>query len=64
MLKRVFAVDVLQCDRCGGRLRILAAIHPPVATRAILGHLDLPTEALPNAPPRCDESVQPFDNPA
>jgi hypothetical protein len=43
---------VLECPRCGGRLRILAAIHPPEATVAILGHLGLPKAALPNAPPR------------
>jgi len=26
LLKRVFAVDVLQCDHCGGRMRILARL--------------------------------------
>ena len=64
LLKRVFAVDVLRCDRCGGRLRILAAIHPPVPTAAILGHLGLPTETLPNAPPRQGEQLRPSDFPA
>ena len=34
LLRRVFAVDVLACPRCGGRMRVLAAIHPPEATRS------------------------------
>src|SRR5260370_40523692 len=29
LMKRVFLVDVLECDRCGGRLKIIAAIHSP-----------------------------------
>jgi hypothetical protein len=41
-MHRVFAIDVLQCDRCGGRMRILAAIHSAKAIRGILECLDLP----------------------
>lgn len=51
LMMRVFALDVLQCQRCGGRLRILAAIHPPETTRKILVHLGLPSRAPPLAPP-------------
>ena len=36
LMKRVFAIDVLQCDRCGGGMRLMAAIHSPDATRKIL----------------------------
>ena len=32
LLRRVFAVDVLECPHCGGRMRLLAAIQPPEAT--------------------------------
>lgn len=35
--------------RCGGRMRLLAAIQPPDATQAILECLDLPTRAPPVA---------------
>jgi hypothetical protein len=42
-MRRVFAVDVLECPRCSGPMRILAAIHPPQVTLAILKCLDLPT---------------------
>jgi hypothetical protein len=50
LMMRVFALDVLECERCGSRLRILAAIHPPDATRKILDHLGLPSRAPPLTP--------------
>jgi hypothetical protein len=50
LMKRVFLVDVLQCERCGGPMKILAAIHPPDATRKILECLGLPSRAPPLAP--------------
>jgi hypothetical protein len=31
LMKRVWDVDVLKCDRCGGRMRILCAIKTPEA---------------------------------
>ena len=48
-MKRVFAVDVLECPRCQGRMRILAAIHSPETARKILDCLGLPTRAPPLA---------------
>lgn len=51
LLRRVFAIDVLECPRCGGRMRLIAAIHPPEATRAILDCLALPSRAPPAASP-------------
>ena len=45
-----FEIDVLQCPRCQGRLRILVTIHPPDATRTILEWLGLPSLAPPLAP--------------
>jgi hypothetical protein len=35
--RRVFAVDVPECPRCGARMRLLAAIHPPAADGGALG---------------------------
>lgn len=49
LMRRVFAIDVLECDRCGGRMRIVAAIHPPEAIRKILDCLGLPSRAPPIA---------------
>ncbi len=54
LLRRVFAVDVLECPDCGGPMRILAAIHPPDATRAILECLGLPSRAPPATARRSD----------
>jgi hypothetical protein len=57
LMKRVFAIDVLECPRCRGPMRILAAIHPPEPTSAILACLGLAVRAPPLAPARCDDVV-------
>ncbi len=49
LMKRVWSLDVLQCDRCGGRMRIVCDNHPPGAVRSILVCLGLPTRAPPIA---------------
>jgi hypothetical protein len=38
-MHRAFAIDVLACPHCGGRLRLIATLHDPVVIRKILGHL-------------------------
>ena len=50
LMRRVFAVDVLECPKCGGKMKILATIHPPEATTAILESLALSPRAPPMAP--------------
>ena len=50
LMKRVFAIDVLQCDRCGGAMRLMATIHSPEAKRKILDCLGLPSRPPPMAP--------------
>jgi hypothetical protein len=35
-MRRAFAIDVLACPRCGGRLRMVGAVEDPVAIREIL----------------------------
>jgi hypothetical protein len=52
LLRRVFAVDALVYPNCGGRMRILAAIHPPESAGAILDCLGLPSRPPPLDPPR------------
>jgi hypothetical protein len=52
LLHRVFASDVLVCPKCSGPMRIIATIHPPDATRAILTCLGLPARAPPLTPAR------------
>jgi hypothetical protein len=50
LLRRIFSVDILACPRCGGRMRIIAAINPPDAIRKILHCLGLPSRPPPIAP--------------
>jgi hypothetical protein len=54
LMQRVFALDVLECSRCHGRMRLVAAIHPPEAATAILECLGLPARAPPPEPARPD----------
>ncbi len=58
LMKRVFLVDVLQCEHCGGRMKILAAIRPPTATVRMLACLGLPSRAPPLAPAASDTNCQ------
>ncbi len=46
LLHRTYAVDVLRCGRCGGRLRLLAAITEKATAKKILAHLGLPAEPI------------------
>jgi hypothetical protein len=52
LMRRTFAIDVLACDQCGGRLRLIATIESPAAIRAILEHLGLPSEPPALTPAR------------
>jgi hypothetical protein len=56
LLRRVFAVDVLACPLCEGRMTIVAFITDPIVARRILEHL-----SLPSAPPPPDPARPPPD---
>src|SRR5262245_7884876 len=47
LLKRVFDIDVEHCPKCGGALKIIAAIEDPPVIVKILRHLGLPSRAPP-----------------
>jgi len=56
-MRRVFALDVLACAGCGGRLRFLATIEDPPVVTKILAHLGWSTEGpalMPARPPPPD----------
>jgi hypothetical protein len=61
LLRRVFAIEVLTCDRCGGKRRLVALIDKDAAIQKILAHLGLPTqppaEWPARAPPRAADCV-------
>ena len=37
-LKRVFGIEIEQCARCGGRLKVIASIEEPELIERILAH--------------------------
>ena len=41
LMHRAFAIDVLACPHCGGRLRLIATLHDPAVIRKLLAHLAL-----------------------
>jgi hypothetical protein len=41
LMHRAFAIDVLACPHCGGRLRLIGTLHDPAAIRRILAHLGM-----------------------
>src|SRR5208282_1956534 len=49
LLRRSFSVDVLECPKCHGRLRVVAVVTEREPVQRILAHLGLPTEPPPVA---------------
>jgi hypothetical protein len=45
LLRRSFQVDVLECPKCHGRLRVVAVITERASLRRILTHLGIPTDS-------------------
>ena len=41
LMHRAFAIDVLACPNCGGRLRLIATLHDPVVILKLLAHLGM-----------------------
>jgi Putative transposase/Transposase zinc-binding domain len=50
LLHRVFAIEVLECDRCAGPRRILGTVTEPHAVRRLLAALGLAPEPPPGRP--------------
>ena len=49
LMKRVFLVDVLQCENCGGPMKMIAAIDRPELIEKILRYVGLISHAPPSA---------------
>jgi hypothetical protein len=41
LMHRAFALDVLACPQCGGRLRLIATLHDSAVIRKLLAHLGM-----------------------
>ncbi len=52
LMRRSFGLEVLDCPRCGGRLRLIALIEDTSVIERLLRHLGLPTEIPEACPPR------------
>jgi hypothetical protein len=50
LLRRVFAIEILVCERCGGPRRILGAVTEPHAVRRLLAALGLAPQPPPGRP--------------
>ena len=51
LMRRAFALDVLACSACGGRLRLMGLIFDPHTVRAILDSAGAPATLADRAPP-------------
>jgi hypothetical protein len=58
LLARVFNIDVGTCSKCGGKMKIIAAIEDPKVIRKILEHMGLETKPPPQHPARGPPKVQ------
>jgi len=58
LMRRGLDIDVLDCPRCGGRLRFIAAILEPAVVRRILDHLGLPSEPVRLRPARAPPDLE------
>ena len=62
LLKRTFKIDVLKCDKCGGRMKLVGVVFDQPTITTTLRALGLPVRAPPIAPARsrqlldCDNS--------
>jgi len=61
LLKRVFEIDILVCERCGGPVRVIAAIQEPETAQQILNYLGLPSRPPPITPARYERRFHPDD---
>jgi hypothetical protein len=50
-LKRVFAIEITLCRRCGGKLRVIASIEDAGVIERILDHLRRDEAAAESAHP-------------
>jgi len=64
LLERTFAIDVLACPECGGRLRLIATITDSSVIDKILTHLGLPAEPPTPMPAKLSEWLPGIETPS
>ena len=50
-LKRVFGIDIETCERCGGKVKVMASIAAPAVIAPILKHLQQKAALKADIPP-------------
>ena len=56
-LKRVFAIEIERCRRCGGKLKVIASLSDPALIERILAHV--PRSAEEGEPRPCAARAPP-----
>ena len=54
-MARVFLINVLECPKCFGRMKVIAAIEDPKVVCKILDHLGLQTDVPSPAPAKSSQ---------
>jgi hypothetical protein len=62
LLHRVFAVDVLVCQRCLGAMTVVAYLTDAAVVAKILAHLGLSSSPPPISPARRSAQIEMFDD--
>ena len=62
MLSKVFGIDVLKCDDCGGALSPVAAVLDSDSVRRYLKHINESYEPPARAPPKLRQEELSFDD--
>jgi hypothetical protein len=62
MLSKVFGIDVLKCDDCGGELTPVAAVMDSDSVRRYLKHINESYEPPARAPPKLRQEDFSFDD--
>jgi len=57
LMKRTFGLDVLECPKCHGRMKLIALIDQPAVIQKILKHLGLPADIPRARPPPKDRQL-------
>lgn len=52
LLKRSFAIEILRCSHCGGKMNVISTIQDPAVAKRILDSMGIAAEPPVMAPPR------------
>jgi len=52
LLKRSFAIEILNCAKCGGKMKLVSTVQDPIVAKRILESMGVNSDPLIQAPPR------------